>query len=98
MFERSSSIWAGKLDKIDYMTCKITGSTNWCNNFLKKYDFIELVDTGKFDRIEGLKYRLYQVTESVQPEIIVPIVETVIGNTDLRAEMETRLNAMRALH
>ena len=97
MFERSSSIWAGKLDKIDYMACKITGSTNWCNNFLKKYDFIELADTGKFDRIEGLKYRLYQVTESVQPEIIVPIVESVVGNTDLRADMETRLTAMRAL-
>lgn len=98
MFERSSSIWCDRLDKIDYMACKITGSTNWCNNFLKKYDFIELVDTGKIKTEAGVRYKLYQAIESVQPEIIVPIVESVVGNTDLRADMETRLAAMRALH
>jgi hypothetical protein len=98
MFERSSSIWCDRLDKIDYMACKITGSTNWCNKFLQKYDFIELVDTGEKKQEAGVRYKLYKVTDSVQPEIIVPIVESVVGNTDLRADMETRLAAMRALH
>jgi hypothetical protein len=77
MFERSSSIWFEKLEKIDYTKGEIIDSGRWVMAFLTKYGLINLV-FDKQVRIEGGgREKTYRVDAVVQKPLAAPIVEDI---------------------
>lgn len=76
MFERSSSIWFEKLEKIDYTKGEIIDSGRWVMAFLTKYGFINLIEVKKVQK-DGKREMTYRVEAVVQKPLAAPVIEDI---------------------
>lgn len=76
MFERSSSIWFEKLEKIDYMKGEIIDSGRWVMAFIEKYGFINLIEVKKVQKA-GKREMTYRVDAVAPKPVAAPIIEDI---------------------